>query len=93
MRDTVTPATAPAHAALAGRRYALRSAGCADAFTADPLVHLTEAPDALCGMTVPVAGAEQAASHEGVRYSFRSPGCRDAFAADPAHLGQVADRQ
>ena len=90
---TVDPATAPAHATYAGRRYAFCGRGCADAFTADPLSHLTEAPDPVCGMTVPVAGAEHTASHEGIRYLFCSAGCQSAFSADPAaYLGRVADR-
>lgn len=90
---TVDPATPPAHATYAGRRYAFCGRGCADAFTADPPAHLTEAPDPVCGMTVPVAGAEHTASHADVRYLFCSASCRNAFVADPASfLGQVADR-
>jgi xanthine dehydrogenase accessory factor len=44
---------------------------------------LTEAADAVCGMTVPVPGAGIAAVHAGATYWFCSPGCRARFVAEP----------
>jgi xanthine dehydrogenase accessory factor len=44
---------------------------------------LAEAVDPVCGMTVRVVGAAEAAVHGGVTYYFCSPGCRARFEADP----------
>jgi P-type Cu+ transporter len=79
---TVNRATAAAHVDYAGQAYAFCSQGCARAFTADPLAHLAAAPDPVCGMTVPVAGAEWTTEHDGLRYVFCGAGCRDRFDAD-----------
>jgi YHS domain-containing protein/uncharacterized membrane protein YraQ (UPF0718 family) len=52
------------------------------------------AVDPVCGMSVPVAGAEHTADYRGARYVFCSAGCRDAFTVDPAaYLDQRAERK
>ena len=45
---------------------------------------LVEAVDAVCGMTVAIAGARETAVHEGRTYYFCGAGCRARFEADPA---------
>ncbi len=91
---TVDPTTA-AHADYAGQDYAFCSAGCHDTFAADPLAHLTEARDPVCGMKVQVAAPGATATVGGRRYVFCSAGCATAFTSDPtAHLRpQAADSQ
>jgi len=80
---TVDPATAADHADYAGQPYAFCGTGCRDAFIADPLAHLAEAPDPVCGMTVDVAHPGATATTDGSRYVFCGPGCAKAFTADP----------
>jgi YHS domain-containing protein/uncharacterized membrane protein YraQ (UPF0718 family) len=73
-------------ATYAGRTYHFCAPGCRDTFTADPLAHLTTAPDPVCGMDVDVAAPAATAAHEGRRYVFCSSGCRHTFTADlPTH--------
>jgi xanthine dehydrogenase accessory factor len=43
-----------------------------------------EAIDPVCGMTVVLGAATEAATYEGSVYSFCGPGCRARFEADPA---------
>jgi YHS domain-containing protein/uncharacterized membrane protein YraQ (UPF0718 family) len=77
---TVDLATA-AHAGYAGQEYYLCGEGCARQFAADPLAVLTEAPDPMCGMPVPVPDAQFTAERDGVRYVFCGPGCKSHFTA------------
>jgi xanthine dehydrogenase accessory factor len=45
---------------------------------------LVEAVDAVCGMTVSIAGTRETAVHEGRTYYFCGADCRARFEADPA---------
>ena len=84
---TVDPATAAAHATYAGQDFSFCSTGCRDTFVADPLAHLDEARDPVCGMTVDTASPGATAEAGGRRYVFCGQGCADTFATDPAkHL-------
>ncbi len=80
---SVDPAHRGGRAAYAGRGYLFCSAGCAQAFTADPLAHLDQARDPVCGMSVEVTSPGAEATVAGRRYVFCSPGCATAFSADP----------
>jgi YHS domain-containing protein/uncharacterized membrane protein YraQ (UPF0718 family) len=101
---------APASTTLDGRTYHFCSDHCAHRFAAEPAKYAAAdgdghphddaaagdgaVVDPVCGMTVPVVGAEQVTEHDGLRYVFCSAGCRDAFTADPAaYPGRVAERQ
>jgi Cu+-exporting ATPase len=89
---TVGAANAAARSSYAGQRYDFCSPGCRQRFDVDPLAHLREARDPVCGMTVDVVAPGAEAIVRGRRYVFCSPGCRDAFAADSAayHVGPAA---
>jgi xanthine dehydrogenase accessory factor len=48
----------------------------------------SEAPDPVCGMTVPADKAHHPVKHDGLTRYFCCVGCRDSFVADPgAYLG------
>jgi YHS domain-containing protein/uncharacterized membrane protein YraQ (UPF0718 family) len=95
----VEVAHAPATATADGTTFFFCSDHCRQRFAADPArwtagaaeedghdagADGATAVDPVCGMTVPVEGAQHTAVHEGTTYSFCGPGCREHFAADPA---------
>jgi xanthine dehydrogenase accessory factor len=53
---------------------------------------LTEAVDPVCGMTVTIEAATEAADHDGVTYHFCCPGCRSRFQAAPARFLEAGAR-
>ncbi len=79
---SVDPESA-ARVSYAGQDFFFCSAGCAGSFTGDPLAHLSEARDPVCGMSVDVAHPGGEAVAAGRRYVFCGPGCAQAFTADP----------
>jgi xanthine dehydrogenase accessory factor len=48
-----------------------------------------EAVDPVCGMTVAIEGAKEAAVHDGITYYFCGAHCRHRFEADPARFAGI----
>ena len=94
---TVDPACAAASVEHHGRAVYFCSAGCRDAFVADPQHYGAAAGDGedgqsgvdldtldpVCGMTVDPARAAAHVQHRGRTVSFCATGCADAFRAHP----------
>jgi xanthine dehydrogenase accessory factor len=51
---------------------------------------IAEAMDPVCGMTVAIEGAREAAMYDDVSYYFCGPGCRRRFEADPSSFVHAA---